>query len=317
MNEQFSLKYRPQKFSEVFGHEKTIKDLLENSKKNIFPKVILFSGITGTGKCITKNSLLLTENGFKYITNFSQNKEGTFPLKIKTSSKDGLIETSNFFEEKTNKTIYIKTKFGFEIEGTPEHKLYIIDNSDFSNEDIIKQTNKKIVYLPQYKNNGIAKALNCGVDLAKMHGYKWLLTMDQDSSFSESMSEKYFNCFDNIDNIKDTIIIAPFYKKYNTVVSSSLNITYKYIEPLTVITSGNLINLDLVGKIDGFNEKLFIDEVDFDFCLRARLQKFRIIQFTDIHLNHKLGEALTIKKNSGIFTGILQMEIFLQLNPYS
>ncbi len=47
---QFSLKYRPIIFDEIFGHEKIILDLKNRSKNNDFPKVSLFTGITGTGK---------------------------------------------------------------------------------------------------------------------------------------------------------------------------------------------------------------------------------------------------------------------------
>lgn len=47
---QYSLKYRPQTFKEVQGHEKCISDLLEKSKNNNFSKSVLFTGITGTGK---------------------------------------------------------------------------------------------------------------------------------------------------------------------------------------------------------------------------------------------------------------------------
>jgi len=55
---QFSLKYRPQLFSEIYGHKKTVNDLLDRSKNNNFPKVILFSGITGSGKTTLENILI-------------------------------------------------------------------------------------------------------------------------------------------------------------------------------------------------------------------------------------------------------------------
>ena len=36
------------------------------------------------------------------------------------------------------------------------------------------------------------------------------------------------------------------------------------------MTSGNLLNLKIAEKIGDFEEKLFIDEVDHDYCYRIR-----------------------------------------------
>lgn len=55
---QLSLKYRPQLFSEVYGHKKTIDALLESSKNNNFSKVFLLSGISGVGKSTIQNILV-------------------------------------------------------------------------------------------------------------------------------------------------------------------------------------------------------------------------------------------------------------------
>ena len=43
-------KYRPNKLSDVVGHNATVKDLQKRSKEGNLPRVIFLSGITGTGK---------------------------------------------------------------------------------------------------------------------------------------------------------------------------------------------------------------------------------------------------------------------------
>ena len=63
-------------------------------------------------------------------------------------------------------------------------KLYIFDNSNNRN-DITK--NLKIEYIYKGENAGIAKALNVGARKAIEEGYKWLLTLDQDSKITESI----------------------------------------------------------------------------------------------------------------------------------
>jgi DNA polymerase III subunit gamma/tau len=52
---QFTLKYQPQKFKEIFGHAKTKADLVNRSINNNFPKVMIFTGITGVGKTVFQN----------------------------------------------------------------------------------------------------------------------------------------------------------------------------------------------------------------------------------------------------------------------
>ena len=69
------------------------------------------------------------------------------------------------------------------------HKLYVIDNSDNSNKMLLPQ-NSKIIYMPNYKNVGIASALNIAAKAAIADGYNWLLTMDQDSKFNKKDVEK-------------------------------------------------------------------------------------------------------------------------------
>jgi rhamnosyltransferase len=56
-----------------------------------------------------------------------------------------------------------------------------------------------------------------------------------------------------------------------------------------MITSGTLLNLDLFRKIGPFNEDLFIDQVDFEYCYRAILKGYTNVQFKNIFLNHALG----------------------------
>jgi DNA polymerase III subunit gamma/tau len=47
---QFSLKYRPLYFKDVYGQDSTVKALLKRSKENDFPQAVCFRGKFGTGK---------------------------------------------------------------------------------------------------------------------------------------------------------------------------------------------------------------------------------------------------------------------------
>ena len=63
--------------------------------------------------------------------------------------------------------------------------------------------------------------------------------------------------------------------------------------PTVVITSGNLLNAGHFQALGGFDESLFIDYVDHDFCLRAVIAGFHIVVSADASLSHSVGEAIS------------------------
>lgn len=179
--------------------------------------------------------------------------------------------------------------------------LYIVDNTpgvdrtqDFSDYD-------KVKYIPLNDNKGIAYALNVGAKQAIKDKCDWLLTMDQDSCFEgNSLGEMiiFIEECKKSDVICDIVgskyeqigIVSPFH-----VTERTNDINPKGIDwPLVVMTSGNLVNLNAYKKVDGFKDWMFIDCVDFDFCLNLRRNHYEIVQLNYSRLNHKLGD--TIKK---------------------
>jgi rhamnosyltransferase len=61
------------------------------------------------------------------------------------------------------------------------------------------------------------------------------------------------------------------------------------------MTSGNLLNLEATRAAGPFEEKLFIDCVDLEYCLRLRKEGFVIIQDNTVPLEHSLGDFRTWK----------------------
>jgi len=97
----------------------------------IFEKGEIVRVITGpnmSGKCVTADTLIWTENGLQPIGNLKPNdsRTGEFtPLEIAVASKDGKKDTTHFYEGGKQKTIRIRTRLGYEITGTPEHPLWV------------------------------------------------------------------------------------------------------------------------------------------------------------------------------------------------
>lgn len=164
-------------------------------------------------------------------------------------------------------------------------KLYIVDNSEGQDHKEIVPNSKKIEYIFYNENMGIAKALNLAAHKAIEDGYNFLLTMDQDSRFSFDDLEK-LKKIASTKNLKKVGIISPWHRTKLKIEKPKDSIDY----PLDVMTSGNLLNLDIYQKIGGFKDFLFIDGVDIEYCLNLRKNKYKIIRINDIELEHDLGD---------------------------
>lgn len=163
--------------------------------------------------------------------------------------------------------------------------LYIIDNSDTPNLDLIDKIlnlSRKCEYISNKGNQGIAYALNKGAELAINNGANWLLTMDQDTSFEGDDCKTLVDTALNTD-IKSVAIIAPSHQEDE----STMNIFYDTM----AMTSGNLINLEIYKSLNGFDNNLFIDSVDVDYCLKVYANKYLIKRLPNIILSHNLGNT--------------------------
>ena len=166
-------------------------------------------------------------------------------------------------------------------------KLYLVDNTETPSK-LITDNLKRFtgaVYIHDGENKGIAARLNHVSDLALKDGFGWLLTMDQDSSFGENTFIIYLNCLTSFENKGNVSMFGINHvKESDAHICNAVNVNH-------LITSGSVLNLRLVNEIGGFDEKLFIDEVDFEYCLRSVAKGFGIIQFTNIFLTHNLGQT--------------------------
>lgn len=166
-------------------------------------------------------------------------------------------------------------------------KLYVLDNTEQPDSSVVNQLKEdpKIQYIAFYENRGIAYALNYALTKAQSDGYTFLLTMDQDSSFTQSNIFAYIKRIRESENTINTIVSYAI--NYGPLDKSKLEnqiITY-------YITSGSILNVNKAIALGMFDENLFIDQVDSEFAYRARIRKQKIITFFDIYMQHQLGNT--------------------------
>ena len=163
--------------------------------------------------------------------------------------------------------------------------LVIIDNGSSNTKEIEMLCNDTGCYLIKLnENKGIAYALNQICKFFYPREYDWVFTLDQDSiSSTDMVSKLYTHTSDNVGAIGPKIV-------YRNNETFSQNSSVKAIESVEwLITSATLTNLKAWKTIGGFDNKLFIDGVDKDFCFRLRQHGFNVIQCNEVELSHELG----------------------------
>jgi rhamnosyltransferase len=166
--------------------------------------------------------------------------------------------------------------------------LYAIDNSEQKDHKIITllQNNPKILYIDNNGNQGIAHALNVGAKRAIAEGFHWLLTMDQDSSFINDSLNRMIFWLENNDISQIGIISS-----IHVTSESKVYEMFPSKEVLSVMTSGNLLNLTVFKKVGDFKEEFFIDYVDHEYCLRLNKHNYRVLVIGSANLQHRLGDT--------------------------
>ncbi|MBS1571422.1 MAG: glycosyltransferase [Bacteroidetes bacterium] len=171
------------------------------------------------------------------------------------------------------------------------NKIIIVDNSDSPQTEFYNSLEnfKKIILIKNGENLGIGAALNTACKMAEELDYKWVMTMDQDSFFETNSIENYINCLSSINKSNLGCIGINYIEKLNSDYCKS-EIVHN------VITSGTFVNLSAWSKIGGFNQNLFIDGVDDEFCFNLILGKFQVLLLPNIYLSHNLGENKKVKQ---------------------
>lgn len=166
--------------------------------------------------------------------------------------------------------------------------VYLQDNGS-SNilevEELLKKWDN-VILLINPKNKGIAWALNRLCEKAAFDGFQWILTLDQDSVCPTKMISKYTKYLDKVD------MLCPKIVDRNCGLLEGKSVNVENVKEC--ITSGCLLKIESWIQINGFDEKMFIDGVDFEFCHRMTQNQMKILRINEVILNHELGN-ITIR----------------------
>lgn len=189
--------------------------------------------------------------------------------------------------------------------------IYVVNNCRY----IIQDKLINVLINNQPDNIGVAGGFSLALAWAIDHHYDFLWTFDQDSKLSSDTLSVLISEYEYLkSNVVPIGIIAPSIvdSQTNSLLPSDLQRKYRiksyYSGLLTspfhyfkdklyecdiVITSGSLICLQAAKKIPRPNPDLFIDGVDWEYCLNMRKHGYHICVTEKTTLQHNFGTFLT------------------------
>lgn len=171
-------------------------------------------------------------------------------------------------------------------------KVIVVDNTPSTEADPhlqLLETRFGCTIIRNHQNLGIAIALNLGVKYAMEIGCNWVCTLDQDSVACTDFISEMLATYRQTPQPERIALITPHYVDRESKVRVRLRCSTSG-EILTTMTSGSMVPSIAIRKLGFFDEDLFIDGVDTEFCLRARREGMIILQSPAL-LWHSLGRT--------------------------
>jgi rhamnosyltransferase len=148
----------------------------------------------------------------------------------------------------------------------------------------------EIIALPE--NLGIGAALNRGLGRAADEGFEWAVTFDQDCRAHGNLVERLV-AVRTEHPMRDRVAIvgANFEEETTGTTGEPKRATggATWLDVDDVITSGCLQSLRTFRELGGYREDFFIYFVDTEYCWRASLAGYRVIQTREPLFLHRTG----------------------------
>lgn len=164
-------------------------------------------------------------------------------------------------------------------------QMFLMDDSETSNQHLISEClgdfAGKCSYIWNERNIGLCASVNRGITYALENGADWILLMDQDSAFETNI----LSAFKNYIEMHETENICALAPQYN--YDRHKRQIYRGTKTIKWANmSGTLLNAGLLKSIGKFDERLFIDGLDVEWCTRARSKGYQIIEVGEAVLYH-------------------------------
>lgn len=162
-------------------------------------------------------------------------------------------------------------------------------------------------HLRNEENLGIATALNQGIRYAARHGAHGAFLLDHDSEALAGCVQRLLDTW-RAEKRQPIAAVVPHILyghpdiqcRWPSTAGSGRRLRFRFVyaermqgaEPVDLaISSGMLVSIAHWQRLGGFDENLFIDLVDTDYCLRARRHGFLVLAEPRAQVQHTLGDV--------------------------
>jgi len=156
------------------------------------------------------------------------------------------------------------------------------------------------------ENEGLAKALNRGIKWASSRDYDYVFLFDQDSSLCDLFVDRMIEAHKDASRFskQGVAVIGPRIINPQTMRQTPFKLFSKILWRSDryfagqskhfladfLITSGSLLPLAPLAEIGDMKESYFIDNVDLEWCFRAKSMGFDLVGTDAAVLYHAIGE---------------------------
>lgn len=154
------------------------------------------------------------------------------------------------------------------------------------------------------RNAGLAAGLNIGIAIARDAGFGHVLLLDQDSVAGPDMVDALLrNLADLSRHGRAGAVGAQFVDPRNQLVGPFVRIGFPFNRKIPggpgqriacdfLISAGSLLPVAVLDDVGAMDESLFIDNVDLDWCFRARRHGYLLYGICDARMQHSIGDTL-------------------------
>lgn len=179
-----------------------------------------------------------------------------------------------------------------------QYNIILVDNSDSKQADFSEVSFPcNVTYIDNNGNLGIAAAQNRGIVASKQHQTPYVVFFDQDSRVDQPFIESLVSEFKRLQSLTPQLaILGPSAyneqsgEDYASVIYKSVSNSNDFIQKPNIISSGSCMRSDIFDIVGLFEEALFIDNVDTEFCWRTTAKGYIIGISTRIRLAHNIGQ---------------------------
>ncbi|MDX7992000.1 glycosyltransferase family 2 protein [Xenorhabdus littoralis] len=183
-------------------------------------------------------------------------------------------------------------------------ELIIVDNGSKNHDEIKENCHyiSNIIYFHSDTNIGLASAQNIGIKNAINKKASHIILFDQDSVITENFIQNLLDGEKNLLSLgKKVAAVGPSFHDPETQKPYPATIYFgpfikrvpmsgMAVEATFIISSGSLINTNVLKEIGNMKDELFIDYIDVEWSLRAKSKGYSVFIIPKAKMTHTIGD---------------------------